>query len=223
MEVPVMENILGSNDKQALQNKEIFDRNGIFVLNLIGSPGSGKTSLLEKTIVSLKNSLKMAVIEGDLFTNKDADRIAGCNVPVIQINTSGGCHLDAMMIKNVIGKLNLAQLDLIIIENVGNLVCPAEFNIGEDNKAVVLSITEGDDKPLKYPLIFKEAATAVLNKIDILSFTNFDMKAARHDITCLNPAVNIIETSCRTDIGIDKWTEWLKNAVQIKQKRINER
>lgn len=220
MEVQVMEDILGSNDKQAAENKKIFDKYGILALNLIGSPGAGKTSLLEKTIGSLKGCMRLAVIEGDLFTSKDADRIADKDIPVIQINTSGGCHLDAMMVQKVLNKLDLANLDLIIIENVGNLVCPAEFNIGEDAKAVVLSITEGDDKPLKYPLIFKEAAVAVLNKIDILPFTNFDMVNAKHDMNCLNPGISIIEASCRTGDGLEAWCDWLKNTVQIKKERM---
>ncbi|MDQ0202382.1 hydrogenase nickel incorporation protein HypB [Pectinatus haikarae] len=220
MEVQVMQDILGSNDKLAAENKKIFDEYGIFVLNLIGSPGAGKTSLLEKTIGSLKNHLRLAVIEGDLFTSKDADRIADHDVPVIQINTSGGCHLDAMMVKKVLSKLDLQNLDLVIIENVGNLVCPAEFNIGEDTKAVVLSITEGDDKPLKYPLIFKEASAVVLNKIDILPFTNFDMENARHDINCLHPGISIIETSCRTDNGLDQWCSWLRAAAYEKNERM---
>ncbi|WP_196592967.1 hydrogenase nickel incorporation protein HypB [Pectinatus sottacetonis] len=221
MEVPVMENILSSNDKKAAENKKIFAKNKIFALNLIGSPGAGKTSLLEKTIDVLSDQVKMAVIEGDLFTNKDADRIAKYNVPVIQINTSGGCHLDAMMVAKVLPQLDLSELDLVIIENVGNLVCPAEFNIGEDTKAVVLSITEGDDKPLKYPLIFKEAAVAVLNKVDILKFTNFDMVSARHDINCLNPGVTILETSCQTGRGINEWCSWIKERINSKKNGCN--
>ena len=178
MEIQVMEDILGKNDQLASENQMLFAKQGVFVLNLMGSPGSGKTSLLEKTMAALKDHLRMAVIEGDLFTSKDADRIAKYDVPVIQINTSGGCHLDAAMVQKVLKELDLENLDLLVVENVGNLVCPAEFNVGEDAKAVVLSITEGDDKPLKYPLIFKESAIAVLNKVDLLPYTNFDMAAA---------------------------------------------
>ncbi|MBB5335406.1 hydrogenase nickel incorporation protein HypB [Pectinatus brassicae] len=217
MEVSVMEDILGGNDKIAAENAQIFKNNNIFALNIIGSPGAGKTTLLEKTIGKLKKSLNMAIIEGDLFTSKDADRIASHEIPVIQINTSGGCHLDAAMVQKVLPQLNLAELDLVIIENVGNLVCPAEFNIGEDSKAAVLSITEGDDKPLKYPLIFKEAAVSILNKVDILPFTNFDMASAKNDITCLHPGIEIIETSCQQESGIDEWCKWLENAVKSKQ------
>ncbi len=218
MEVQVMEDILGKNDAQAAENQKVFAAHHIFALNLIGSPGSGKTTLLERTIAKLKGDLRIAVIEGDLFTNKDADRIAAHDAPVIQINTSGGCHLDAVMVAEAMQKLDLDALDLVIIENVGNLVCPAEFNIGEDQKAVVLSITEGDDKPLKYPLIFKESAAAVLNKIDILSYTNFDMESAEHDIHCLSPEISLFKTSCIKGDGLDAWCSWLKNAVAEKRK-----
>lgn len=159
----------------------------------------------------------MAVIEGDLFTTKDADRIAKYDVPVIQINTSGGCHLDAPMVQKVLGQLDLDLLDLLIVENVGNLVCPAEFNIGEDKKGVVLSITEGDDKPLKYPLIFKESAVTVLNKVDILPYTNFDLAAAREDITTIHPGATILETSCTTGQGLEGWYNWLRAEVRAKK------
>ena len=213
LKVEVMKNILGENDKIAEENRRIFKEKNIFVINLMGSPGSGKTSLLELTIANLKDKMKMAVIEGDLFTAKDAERIERHNVPVIQINTAGGCHLDAAMVKRAAASLDLDSLDLIIVENVGNLVCPAEFDVGENIKAVVLSITEGDDKPLKYPLIFKESAVAILNKIDILKFTNFNLESAREDLTTIHPNIKIIETSCTTGDGLDAWYDFLINSV----------
>ena len=160
----------------------------------------------------------MAVIEGDLFTTKDAARIERCGAPVVQINTSGGCHLDAAMVAAALGQLDLTALDLLVIENVGNLVCPAEFALGEDAKAVALSITEGDDKPLKYPLIFKESAVALLNKIDILPYTNFDMAAAERDITALHPGIEVLPVSCRTGEGLTAWQDWLRTQVRAKKK-----
>lgn len=210
IKVPVMENILDKNDQIANELSSVFNEKGIFVLNLMGSPGSGKTSLLEKTIKALKGEFRMAIIEGDLFTSKDADRIMSCGIPVVQINTSGGCHLDANMVKAAVAKLDLEGLDLLIIENVGNLVCPAEFNIGEAKKATVLSITEGEDKPLKYPLMFKEAGIVILNKIDLLPYTSFDMKAAIEDIEALNPSVIIASVSCQKEEGLETWYNWLR-------------
>lgn len=216
-EIEVMKNILGENDRIAAENQAMFAAKGVYVLNLMGSPGAGKTSVLEKTMERLKDKVRMAVIEGDLFTSKDADRIERHGVPVIQINTAGGCHLDAPMVQKVAAKLDLDNLDLLIVENVGNLVCPAEFAVGEDEKAVVLSITEGDDKPLKYPLIFKESAIALLNKVDILPYCNFDMDSAKDDITTLHPGMEIIEVACTTGQGIDEWCEWLLNRVNGKK------
>lgn len=218
MEIQVMKNILGENDRIAAENQAMFREKGVFVINLMGSPGAGKTSVLEKTMERLKDGLRMAVIEGDLFTSKDADRIEKHGVPVVQINTSGGCHLDAAMIRGVAGKMDLDGLDLLIVENVGNLVCPAEFAVGEDAKGVVLSVTEGDDKPLKYPLIFKESAIALLNKVDILPYCNFDMKGAKEDILALHPGMEVVEVSCATGQGIDAWCDWLKARVREKQK-----
>ena len=213
MQVQVMKNILGENDKVASENRKFFNDNNVFVINLMGSPGSGKTSLLEKTIAELKDKISIAVIEGDLFTAKDAERIELHEVPVIQINTTGGCHLDAPMVRRAADSLDLNKIDLLIVENVGNLVCPAEFDVGENIKAAVLSITEGDDKPLKYPLIFKESAVVLLNKIDILPFTNFNLESAREDLTALHPGIKIIETSCTTGAGIPQWCEWLNSLV----------
>ena len=208
-----MKNILGENDKIADANRKLFADKKVFVVNLMGSPGSGKTSLLEKTLSALSEKISVAVIEGDLFTAKDAERIEKQNIPVVQINTSGGCHLDAQMVARAAESLDLDKIDLLIVENVGNLVCPAEFDVGENCKAVVLSITEGDDKPLKYPLIFKESAVTLLNKIDLLEFTNFDIKSAREDLTTLHPGLKIIETSCTKNLGLDEWTNWLLEKV----------
>ncbi|MBQ1867791.1 MULTISPECIES: hydrogenase nickel incorporation protein HypB [Selenomonas] len=216
-EIQVMKNILGENDRIAAENQAMFAAKGVYVVNLMGSPGAGKTSVLEKTMEKLKDELKMAVIEGDLFTSKDADRIERHGVPVIQINTAGGCHLDAPMVQKVAQQMDLDNLDLLIVENVGNLVCPAEFAVGEDDKAVVLSITEGDDKPLKYPLIFKESAIAMLNKVDILPYCNFNMESAKEDITTLHPGMKVLEISCTTGQGIDEWCDWLKKKVAEKK------
>lgn len=209
MEIQVMKNILSANDEIAAANRALFREKNITVVNLMGSPGSGKTTLLEKTLGEISGKIRVAVIEGDLFTARDAERIERHNVPVIQINTAGGCHLDAAMIQRAADSLALDELDLLIVENVGNLVCPAEFDVGENFKATVLSVTEGDDKPLKYPLIFKESAAVLLNKIDLLPYTNFNLAAAREDLSTIHPGVEIFETSCTTGVGLDDWTGWL--------------
>ena len=217
MEVKVMKDILGQNDAIAAALREKLAEQRVFVLNLLGSPGSGKTTLLEKTIAALNKKLRLAVIEGDLFTSKDADRIARHDVPVIQINTSGGCHLDAPMIEKALKELNTDALDLLIIENVGNLVCPAEFALGEDVKAVVLSVTEGNDKPLKYPLIFKESALTLLNKIDLVPYTDFNVAAATEDIMTVHPGVAVLPVSARTGEGLAAWLDWL--CARVREKR----
>ena len=214
LEIKLMKNILGANDEIAALNRKLFAERGVVVMNLMGSPGSGKTTLLEQTLARLVGKIRVAVIEGDLFTAKDAERIERQGVDVIQINTAGGCHLDAAMIQKACASLNLTALDLLIVENVGNLVCPAEFDIGENFKAVVLSITEGDDKPLKYPLIFKESAATILNKIDLLPFTNFNLQSAREDLTTLHPTIKIFETSCTQGTGLDAWCDWLLGKVR---------
>ena len=219
MQIKVMANILDRNDQIAAELHGKLSSAGIFVVNLLGSPGCGKTSLLENTIATLKNEISIAVIEGDLFTAKDAQRIERHGVPVVQINTSGGCHLDANMVSSALNDLDLASLDLLIIENVGNLVCPAEFNVGEDVKVTVLSITEGEDKPLKYPLIFKQASVVILNKVDLLPYTSFDMSAAINDITSINPETVLLQASCQTGAGLPAWYQWLKEQVRTKKSR----
>ena len=219
MEIKVIKNILGENDRYAAENRALFQAKGVFVVNFMGSPGAGKTSVLEKTMERMRGELSMAVIEGDLFTSKDAERIDRHGVPVIQINTAGGCHLDANMVQKTVREMDLSALDLLVVENVGNLVCPPEFAVGEDDKGVVLPITEGDDKPMKYPLIFKESAIALLNKADLLPYCNFDMAAAKEDITTLHPGMDVIEVSCTKDQGLDAWCDWLLGRVAAKQKK----
>lgn len=219
MEVRLMTNILQKNDQLAEELRSMHEVYGIFTVNLMGSPGSGKTTLLENTLAELKDVLRIAVIEGDLFTSKDADRIAKQGVKVLQINTAGGCHLDAGMVMNAVCSLDLGALDLIIIENVGNLVCPAEFDLGEDIKVTVLSVTEGEDKPLKYPLVFKQAEAVLINKTDLLPYTSFDMENACEDITNINPGVTVFQVSCRTGEGLSNWYSWLRQQVAHKKTR----
>ena len=214
MQVEVKTNVLAKNDAIASSLQQVFKEKNIFVFNLMGSPGAGKTSLLEATLQDLVKDYKLAVIEGDLFTSKDAERIHALGVPVIQINTVGGCHLDANMIQDAITDLDLDELDMIIIENVGNLVCPAEFDIGEAMKVTVLSGTEGEDKPLKYPLIFKESKAILLNKIDLLPYVPFDKDKAIKDIRNLKPQGYIFEISCTAKDGLAPWLTWIREQME---------
>jgi hydrogenase nickel incorporation protein HypB len=209
MKVKVVTRILEANDRIAEENRKRFQEAGVYVINLMGAPGAGKTTLLERTIRALKPKIRIGVIEGDIVGSDDAERIGALDVPVVQINTGGACHLDANMINEVLGELPLKELDLLIIENVGNLVCPAEFKVGEHKKMMVLSIAEGHDKPLKYPLMFQESSALVLNKMDLLPYMNTDMNKVRNDSLALNPKLKIFEVSCTTNAGIDEWAEWL--------------
>jgi hydrogenase nickel incorporation protein HypB len=209
MKVKVVTRILEANDRIAEENRKRFQDAGVYVVNLMGAPGAGKTTLLERTIRALHPGLRIGVIEGDIVGTDDAERIGALNIPVVQINTGGACHLDANMISEVLDELPLKDLDLLIIENVGNLVCPAEFKVGEDVKMMVLSIAEGHDKPLKYPLMFRESSALVLNKIDLLPYMNTDMNKVRNDSLALNPQLQIFEVSCATGEGIDAWATWL--------------
>lgn len=209
MKVKVVSRILEANDRIAEENRKRFKDAGVYVMNLMGAPGAGKTTLLERTIQALKPHLKIGVIEGDIVGTDDAERIGALNVPVVQINTGGACHLDANMISEVLSELPLRELDMLIIENVGNLVCPAEFKVGEDIKMMVLSVAEGHDKPLKYPLMFQESSALVLNKIDLLPYMNTDINKVRRDSLALNPKLKIFEISCTTGTGIDQWAQWL--------------
>lgn len=212
-EIKVMANLLGANDLQAQVNKQHFEKKKCLAVNLIGSPGAGKTTLLENTLKSLAQDFGLAVIEGDIFTSKDAERIAALDVPVIQINTGGACHLDSKMVANVLPEFNWDEIDLVVIENVGNLVCPADFDLGENFKIVVLSIVEGDDKPAKYPVIFKNAKAAVLNKIDLEPFTEVNLERMKSDIKGINPEIQIFEVSSRTGQGLEVWRDWLRGEI----------
>jgi hydrogenase nickel incorporation protein HypB len=209
MKVKVVTRILEANDRIAEENRKRFDDAGVYVINLMGAPGAGKTTLLERTIRALQPHIRIGVIEGDIVGTDDAERIGALGVPVVQINTGGACHLDANMISEVLDELPLTDLDLVIIENVGNLVCPAEFKVGEDLKMMVLSVAEGHDKPLKYPLMFRESAALVLNKVDLLPYMNTDIGKMRNDSLALNRDLKIFEVSCATGAGIDEWAQWL--------------
>jgi hydrogenase nickel incorporation protein HypB len=213
LKVKVATKILEANDRIALENRRLFDKAGLFVINLMSAPGAGKTSILEKTLLH-GSGLKIGVIEGDIAGSDDAERIEKLGAPVVQINTGGACHLDANMIYEVLDDLPLADIDLLFIENVGNLVCPAEFKVGEDIKVMLLSITEGHDKPLKYPLMFQESSALLLNKMDLLPHLEVDVEKIRRDSLSLNPKLKIFEVSCKTGQGIPEWIEWIKTKVQ---------
>ena len=214
--IKVFTNILQANDNIAQKNREIFDKNKVYTINLMSSPGSGKTSLLERTIDLIKNELRIAVIEGDLQTTNDAERIEKYGIPVVQINTEGACHLDANMVNSVLESFNFKAIDLLVIENVGNLVCPASFDLGEDDKVVMVSTPEGDDKAIKYPVMFYRAGVLLINKIDLLPYTNFDRSKIKKDALNINPGIKIWEISCRTGEGLEAWVDWLREQVEKK-------
>lgn len=216
MKVSVVKNILAANDRIAQENRTIFDESNLLVFNLMSSPGAGKTSLLEKTILALKDHLKIGVIEGDIQSSQDAERIAETGAPVVQINTGGACHLDGNMIRDTFHEFDFDALELLVVENVGNLVCPAEFKVGEDFKVMILSVTEGEDKPAKYPLMFHESKALLINKIDLLPYVDCSVERIREESLKVNPGLTIFEISCKTGEGLDAWCDWLKEQVKAK-------
>ena len=216
MKINVMQDVLQANDRIAEENKQLFRKNRNLVLNLMSSPGAGKTSLLEKTAEKLAGKLRLGVVVGDIETTRDADRISKFNVPAIQLTTGTACHLDANMVASALPHLQLDKLDVLVVENVGNLVCPAEFIVGEDYKIMILSVTEGDEKPLKYPLMFKESALMLINKMDLLQYTNFNLEEAKANARKINPSIDIIEISCTKGTGLDTWLNWLNSHHQKK-------
>lgn len=217
MKVSVIRNVLEANDRLAQELKDLFAARGILALNLMSSPGAGKTSLLERTLRDLAGEFKMAVIEGDLQTDNDARRVAATGAQAVQINTEGGCHLNSSMILEALKQIDLDGLDILFIENVGNLVCPAEFDLGEDSKVTLLSVTEGDDKPEKYPLMFNLSEVSVLNKVDLLPYVDFDMERARGFMRALNKDIIIFGVSCKTSEGLEGWYEWLRKKRAAKK------
>lgn len=215
MKITIKQNVLEANDAKAAEIRQLLQQKGIFMVNLISSPGSGKTTLLELTLRALKDKYQIAVIEGDVETARDAARLDKFGVPVSLINTCGACHLESVSIEKALSVFDLDNLDIIFVENVGNLVCPAEFDIGEHAKVALLSTPEGDDKALKYPLLFQEAELAILNKIDLLEATGFNRNTFYQDIKNINSRLQVIEISCNTEQGLTAWLNWLQQEVAL--------
>lgn len=213
--VRIEQDILGKNNAYAADNRQYFAEHGLFAVNLVSSPGSGKTTLLVKTIEALAGRLPVAVIEGDQQTSMDADRIRATGVTAVQVNTGKGCHLDAHMVGHALERLNLADDGLLMIENVGNLVCPAAFDLGETHKVVILSVTEGEDKPLKYPDMFHAADLMLLNKIDLLPYVAFDSERCLDYARRINPRLDILKVSASTGAGMERWLAWLAEGVDV--------
>lgn len=218
MRISLETRLLGANELIAHNNRTTFSNQGILVINLMSSPGSGKTTILEKTISRLADQIRMAVVEGDLYTDQDAQRIEQQGVKVVQINTEGTCHLDAGMVSHACQQLLTEKPELLFIENVGNLVCPAEFDLGEDLRAVVISVPEGNDKITKYPLVFQRADAVLVNKIDLLPFTDFDVTKVQNDIGLINPKAKIFFVSARNGDGLEEWSFWLLDQIQAKRR-----
>ena len=216
--IPVVENILSANDRLAQENRARIDTAGVFSVNLMASPGAGKTSLIEKTIPRLADRLRVAVVDGDIATSLDADRASAAGAQAsIQINTGGECHLDAVMLRGALEQLELTKFDLLIVENVGNLVCPAEFRLGTHKSVLIASIPEGDDKPYKYPGMYRGVDALVINKIDLLPYIDFKMDTFQRGVEALNPGIVTFPVSCRTSEGLDQWINWLMSNVGGRQ------
>jgi len=218
-EIKVDRSVLDANNIMADQNRKLFSEKNVFVLNVMSSPGSGKTETLVKSLALLMPDIRCAVVVGDICTTNDADRLSASGVPVVQINTDdfgGDCHLAAHVIEAAVGGIDLDDVDLLIVENIGNLVCPAEFDIGEDERVVILSVTEGEDKPLKYPLMFRECNAALLNKIDLLPYLDCDRQEAVDNIHQIHPDIPVFEISAKTQEGFEAWVQWLKDKVAAK-------
>ena len=211
--IAVLERILDENDRVAAANRQALQAHGVRTINLMSAPGAGKTTLLRRTLATLGDRMRVGVLEGDIATSLDAEQLDGLGAIVSLVNTSAGfggeCHLDAVMVRSGLGRLPLADLDLLVIENVGNLVCPAEFDVGEDAKAMVYAVTEGEDKPLKYPVMFRAVDLVVINKIDLLPYLDVDLDRFLENLRAVNPAARTIVASARTGQGVDEWCRWL--------------
>lgn len=211
--ITIERKVLEKNDELAVRNRKLFADSGVFVLNMVSSPGSGKTSILERTLEYLGGRMRIGVIEGDVQTDRDAQRIARYGIPVVQIVTNGGCHLEAHLVRDALDRLKLNDIELLVIENVGNLVCPAGYDLGENIKVVVASTTEGEDKPLKYPVVFRNASVMIINKIDLLPHLAFNVEELRQNALKINPQLEIFNISCVTMEGISAWCNWLSTMV----------
>jgi hydrogenase nickel incorporation protein HypB len=211
--MPVVENILSANDRLAEENRTRLDDTSLYAINLMASPGAGKTSLIEHTIKRLTGKLRLVVVDGDIATSIDADRAAAAGAEAVQINTGGECHLDAVMLQGALNQLELTKYDLLLVENVGNLVCPAAFKLGTHQNVLIASIPEGDDKPYKYPPMYRGVDALVINKIDLLPYIDFDMQYFQRGVEVLNPGLITFPLSCRTGEGLDAWLAWLEARV----------
>lgn len=211
--VSVVENILSANDQLAASNRKRLDNAGIFAINLMASPGAGKTSLITRTVEALRDDFRIGAVDGDIATTLDADRIAALGIPAVQVNTGGACHLDAVMLQEALPQLPLEELDLLIVENVGNLVCPASFELGVHRKVLIASVPEGDDKPYKYPVMYRGVDAVVLNKTDVLGAFDFDVDYFRRGVEALNPGLRFLPLSCKTGEGLEAWLNWLREEI----------
>lgn len=214
MDIEVLEGIFDANEKIARENESLFRASGVLAMNLMASPGAGKTSLIAATLELLKGRVRVGVIEGDIESSVDAEKLKAYDIPVVQINTHGACHLEAISIQQAVGHIDLDAVDLLVIENVGNLVCPAEFKLGESLRTMILSVAEGHDKPLKYPLMFSDSDVLVVNKTDLIGLGDFEMAELRDTVTRMNPDIIIFEVSCRTGDGLAAWADWLEQRVK---------
>jgi len=212
--ITIERKVLEKNDAIARQNRDLFRGKNLFTMNLVSSPGSGKTSLIERTIHHTKNKFNVAVIEGDVQTSLDAERVAAYGVPVVQIVTQGACHLEAGLVRDAYGQIEKNNFEVLFIENVGNLVCPAGYDLGEDLKVVIVSTTEGDDKPLKYPAMFRNASALIINKIDLVPYVNCSLETLMKNALSINPSLKVFKTSCTTDEGIEEWCGWIESKIK---------
>jgi hydrogenase nickel incorporation protein HypB len=213
MEIKVMKRVLDKNQDKAEQVRALLSEKRVKMYNFISSPGAGKTALLERTLAHLNGEIRIGIIEGDVSTDRDAQRLKQYNNPIVLINTEGGCHLDSNSIEKALAELDLDELDVLFVENVGNLVCPSHFDLGESAKIALVSTSEGDDKPIKYPMLFRDAEAVILNKMDLLEYTNFNYQNFVKDLREVNPRVPLIETSCSKNTGLEGWYEWLKRTI----------
>ena len=214
MEIKIMKNILDRNQNKANEVRELLRMKNVLMVNIISSPGAGKTTLLERTCEELGKKYRIAVIEGDITTDRDAQRLKKFNIPIVVINTEGGCHLDSHSISKVLNEFDLENIDILFVENVGNLICPSQFDLGEEFKLAVVSTTEGDDKPGKYPMLFREAKAVLLNKIDLIPYTNFNFNNFKKDLDKINSQIPLFEISCTKGDGLKVWYKWIEEEIK---------